>query len=207
MTPATTLILDGIWGRPRRFARMRRAIERATEGPTEIFHYDVSGLTPFETLGQRLVDHVRSRGEALNLVAFSMGGIVARTAQLLDPDIPVRRAVFLNSPHAGTILAYSLPFAGVRQLRPNADLIHRLAAATWNIPTLVTWSPLDAIIVPGHSADWPHATQSIRCPVPMHTWPIWSSKIHHRVARFLAAEDEIPTSAMPEATMPQELQL
>jgi hypothetical protein len=183
MTP--TLILDGIWGRPRRFDPLRRVLEAAC-GPTEIFHYNTSGCVPFEILARQLCERIRQFDEPVNLLGFSMGGIVIRTAHLLDPSLPVRRAVFLNTPHGGTVMSYLLPLGGTRQLQPTSVLMKQLAADAWNIPTLVTWCPFDTIIVPGRSANWPKAAQSIRSAPLFHNWPIWSGKIHRKIAGFLS---------------------
>ena len=186
----TTIFLDGIFGRPTRFRAMRRVLE-AQCGPTEVFHYNATGFVPFERLAERLCERIRQIREPVNVVGFSMGGIVIRTAHVIDASIAIRRAVFLNCPHAGTLLAYTLPVAaGVRQLWPRSKLLKRLAAADWSIPTLVTWCPLDAAVVPGRSANWTKAQESIRCAVPIHTWVVGSAYVHHRVARFLAAEED-----------------
>jgi hypothetical protein len=40
-------MLDGIWGRPRRFEPLMEMIRRIC-GPAEMFRYDSSGLVPFE---------------------------------------------------------------------------------------------------------------------------------------------------------------
>jgi pimeloyl-ACP methyl ester carboxylesterase len=192
-----TLILDGIWGRPRRFARLRRTLE-ASCGPTEVFHYNCSGFVPFERLASELCERIHEIEAPVNVVGFSMGGIVARVAYLLDPSIAIRRAVFLNSPHAGTIAAYALPLAAVRQMRPGSELMRRLASADWPIPTLVTWCPFDGMVVPGRSARWGRATESIRCLVPIHTWPVWSASIHSRIADFLACRDADRSEASPD---------
>jgi pimeloyl-ACP methyl ester carboxylesterase len=189
MTVHTTLILDGIFGRPARFGAMRRVIE-AQCGPTEVFHYNSTGFVPFERLAERLCARICEIGEPVNVLGFSMGGIVIRTAHLLDPLIPIRRAVFLNSPHAGSLLAYAMPMAaGARQLWPGSNLMNRLAVAQWSIPTLVTWCPLDAAIIPGRSANWAKARESIRCGVPLHTWVVGSKNVQRRVAEFLASDD------------------
>ena len=188
MTGPVTLILDGIFGRPGRFGAMRRVIERQC-GPTEVFHYNSTGFVPFERLAERLCARIREIGEPVNVLGFSMGGIVIRTAHLLHPSTPIRRAVFLNSPHAGSLLAYAMPMAaGTRQLWPGSSLMRQLAAAKWTIPTLVTWCPLDAAIIPGRSANWARARESIRCGVPLHTW-VGSKNIQQRVAEFLASDD------------------
>jgi hypothetical protein len=123
----------------------------------------------------------------VNVLGFSMGGIVARVAHLVDPSIAIRRAVFLNTPHAGSVAAYALPFAAVRQMRPSSALMVRLASVDWRIPTLVTWCPFDAIVVPGRSANWTRVTETIRCLVPIHPWPVWSKKVHASIVKFLAS--------------------
>jgi hypothetical protein len=187
--PTPTHFLDGIFGRPARFAGMRRAVE-AVVGPTEVFHYNATGFVPFETLAGRFIDRVGELDGPVNVVAFSMGGIVVRTAKLLDAALPIRRAVFLNVPHAGSWLATALLIApGVRQLLPGSRFLKRLGAAPWDVPTLATWCPLDAAVVPGRSANWAKAGESIRCGVPAHAWVVRSPRIHQRVARFLAQSD------------------
>jgi hypothetical protein len=79
--------------------------------------------------------------------------------------------------------------AGARQLWPGSSLMKRLAMAQWSIPTLVTWCPLDAAVIPGRSANWPKASESIRCAVPIHTWVVGSAHVKQRVASFLASSE------------------
>jgi pimeloyl-ACP methyl ester carboxylesterase len=190
MTGHTTIILDGIFGRPSRFKAMRRMLESEC-GPTEVFHYNSTGFVSFERLAERFSRRVREIGEPVNVIGFSMGGIVIRTAHLLDPSLSIHRAVFLNSPHAGSFLAYAMPVAvGARQLWPGSDLMRCLAAAEWSIPTMVTWCPLDAAVIPGRSANWAKAQESIRCATPIHTWVVGSAHVHRRVAQFLAASSD-----------------
>jgi hypothetical protein len=200
MTGHTTIFLDGIFGRPKRFAALRRAVESAC-GPTEVFHYNCSGFVPFERLAERFANRVCEIAHPVNVVAFSMGGIVVRTAHLLDLSIPIRRAAFLNCPHAGSLLAYALPIApGVRQLLPGSNLMKRLAATDWPIPSLVTWCPLDTAVIPGRSANWHKAQESIRCGVPVHTWVVRSAQVHRRVANFLAQPDSAAAESDNAAT-------
>jgi pimeloyl-ACP methyl ester carboxylesterase len=133
MDGTTTFILDGIFGRPRRFRRLQESL-RQHVGPAELFYYNCSGVIPFETLGQQLIDTIRAVTGPVNIVAFSMGGIVARVARMLEPSTPIRRAVFLNCPHRGSLLAYAAPFAGVKQLRPGSALMGQLAEAAGRFP-------------------------------------------------------------------------
>src|SRR5258708_5286823 len=94
-TRAHTLLLDGIWGRPRRFAPLQRLLETRC-GPTEVFHYDSSGRVPLDVLGGKLADVIRQKNEPVNIVGFSMGGLVIRAAHWLDGSLPIHRVAFVN---------------------------------------------------------------------------------------------------------------
>lgn len=192
-----TLVLDGLWGRPWRMGILARVL-RARCGPTEVFRYDASGRVPIEELGRRLAETIRRRDEPVNLVGFSMGGLVIRAAHLLDPTLPIRRAVFLCSPHTGSWMAYALPLRGIRQMRPSSDFLRAINDASWTVPTLAVWCPMDAMVLPGRRAMFAGATRMMRCNVPLHPWPIYSRSIHARVAEFLLAD----TPDTDESTMP-----
>lgn len=186
--PTHSLILDGIWGRPWRFEPLRAALADRV-GPAEIFPYDSSGTPTLESLAATLIDRIRAIGEPVNLIGYSMGGLVVRTACLLAPDLPVRRAALLNAPHGGSILAWLLPMPGVRQLRPNSELLRRLKVQPWNIPTLVVSNPLDTIIVPPRNTRWEIPTGSNAvCSVPIHVWPIFSTGLREQIVRFIGGE-------------------
>jgi triacylglycerol lipase len=179
-----TLMLDGIWGRPRRFEGLLQML-RERVGPAEIFHYDSSGRVSFDELGRQLAEEIARYDRPVNLIGFSMGGLVIRAAHLIDPNLPIQRAAFLNSPHGGSILAYALPWQGIRQIRPANPFIQQLKTAEWNVPTLVSWCPFDTMVVPASSARWKRADETICCAVPIHVWPIFSRNIWRRVVKFL----------------------
>lgn len=183
--PATTLVLDGIWGRPKRFTPLIEMI-RERCGPAELFYYDCSGLVIFERLGLQLAAKVRQIGGPVNLVGFSMGGLVVRAAHLVDPTLPLHRVAFLNSPLKGSWLACLCPFGAMRQMRPYDSFMKRIANTDWDVPTLSTWCPGDTMVIPGRSARCPTAQQTIRCAVPMHVWPMWSRGIWRQVVDFLS---------------------
>ena len=194
MPATTTLLLDGFWGRPWRYGGLRRALQ-AAYGRAEIFHYNSSGLVLLETLAQRFIADVRRRNEPINVVAFSMGGLVVRAARLLEPTLPIQRAVFMNVPHSGTLVAHLIPLPGVRQMRPGSEFLKQLDAAPWDIPTLAIWCPGDLIVVPGSSARWARANQIIRCTVPGHAWPFHSPSVRRAVVAFFKEENVSPNIA------------
>ena len=187
MRETPTLLLDGIFGRPWRFEKLLREI-RKTCGPAEIFHYSATGMMRFEELGERLAKEIRKLDQPVNLIGFSMGGLVIRAAHLHDPTLPIHRAVLMNSPLHGSLLAYALPIGGIRQMRPSDEFLRRVKNTPWNIPTLVTWCPGDTAVIPGRSARLPQAQQTICCSVPMHIWPVYSPGIRRKVVEFLSAK-------------------
>jgi hypothetical protein len=189
MVYVETLMLDGIWGRPWRFEPLMDMIRRRV-GPAEMFHYQSSGRVQFEKLGAELAKEIRRRNSPVHLIGFSMGGLVVRAAHMLEPNLPIRKAVFLNSPHAGSLLAYAFPFGGIRQIRPRDRFIRRLREVEWNIPTLATWCPLDTMVIPGRSARWNRAEETITCALPVHIWPIHSREIWRRVVEFLTVNPQ-----------------
>jgi hypothetical protein len=187
-----SLILDGFLSRPRRWEPLRRALESRV-GPAEIFEYDSTGMRTFESLASKLIDRIRAIDQPVNLIGFSMGGLVIRTAHLLAPDLSIRRAAFLNTPHGGSILAYLAPIPGIRQLCPTSPLLRKLKHQPWAIPTLVVWNPLDTAVIPPKNTRWriPTATELV-CTVPIHVWPIFSSTLRNQIVHFITDPDELP---------------
>jgi pimeloyl-ACP methyl ester carboxylesterase len=155
-----------------------------------MYEYDCSGAGCLEAEGRKLAAEIRRLGEPVNLVGFSMGGVVVRAAHAADPSLPIQRAAFINAPHGGSWLAHlGAPFKalrGIRQLRPGSDLLRRLAAIDWHIPALAIWSPLDLAVIPGTSARWAGATERVRCNALFHSWPICSRRIHERIVAFFS---------------------
>jgi len=154
----------------------------------DVFTYDASGRVRFDVLGGQLAERIRSGDGPVNLVGFSMGGLVIRAALCEDPQIPLRRAVFLNTPHQGSKMAF-LPLEGVRQMRPGSAFLRRLHAQPWGVPTLAMWCPGDMMVVPGSSARWERATRTLQSGVPIHVWPLFSRSVHAEVAKFLTAPE------------------
>lgn len=182
-----TVILDGLWGWHTRWEPLRRKIE-AGVGPCQIWHYDTTGFVSIEAMGRKLADDLRGLDGPFRLVGYSMGGIVIREAMRQAPELQLQRAVLLNSPHSGTIVAHLLPISACKEMRPGSAFLRRLDAAPWEYPTMVSWCPADLTVVPGHSARWQRATHFVRCDFPWHDWPVISGGIHRSVIEFLAVK-------------------
>lgn len=181
------IIVDGIWGVDWDLGPLCNRLRGVA--PTSIWHYDNTGLSSLEKAGAALAAKLKAVHRPFFLVGFSMGGLVIREAMRQSPGLPLRKAVFLNSPHSGSLLAYLLPLPVCREMRPNSVFLRRLNASAWNYPTMVTWCSGDLMVIPGESARWTKATCAIHCSVPAHIWPLISPAIQRSVADFLKAED------------------
>ena len=96
-----------------------------------------------------------SRGARVDVLAHSMGGLIARAALPLVGPQTIRRIVTLGSPHHGTRVAGHYPSAPARQMRPDSPWLARLNAAQeehWPVPVTSIYSLEDNLIVPASSA-------------------------------------------------------
>ncbi len=183
---AQTLILDGFWGWHTRWEPLRKRITGEI-GPCRIWHYNNSGFVSIETLGAQLAKEIAQAGGPVNLVGYSMGGLVVREALRSSPGLPVQKVVLLNSPHGGTLVSWlAFPLRACGEMRPGSAFLRRLEEAPWSHPTLATWCPWDLMVFPGASARWKKATVVVRDDTPVHTGPIFSRSIHRAVTEFLA---------------------
>lgn len=164
---------------------MKRRLEAAGVGEVETFGYRANGFCCLEEEGRRLADRIASTNDPVNLVGYSMGGLVIQAARLANPALDVRRAAFINTPHGGSVLANLLPGAAIRQMRPGSDFLGKIAAVEWTIPTLAVWTPGDLMVLPATSAAWPRATLTEQCRVPAHVWPLFCPRTHAQLAAFL----------------------
>ncbi|MGC1479307.1 MAG: alpha/beta fold hydrolase [Chthoniobacterales bacterium] len=188
-----TYLLDGLWGRPLRLQLLKRRLEQAGIGEVEICRYDASGRSCLLDEGRKFVDHLASTEGPVNLVGYSMGGLVIRSTCLAAPDLPVRSAAFLNTPHAGSLAARLLPGAGITQMRPSSEFLRQLDDADWQVPTFVAWTPGDLMVLPASSARWRRATHTHRLGVPAHVWPLYSRTLHRNLATFLTSPSQRQT--------------
>ena len=189
---ARTFILDGIWGYHARWEGLRSRIDREI-GPCRIWQYNNTGLVSLETLGRELAVELEKIDRPVNLIGYSMGGLVVREALRHAPHLKARNIVLMHSPHRGSLNGLLLPLAACRDMRPGSAFLRRLDDAPWDRPTLVTWCPWDLMVFPGESARWAKATRSLRSDIPAHNWPVFSRTIHNAVLEFLS-EDRTGTA-------------
>jgi triacylglycerol lipase len=118
-----------------------------------------NGDAPLEVLAFQLAATVAATldaGQPLNLVGFSMGGLICRLyVQRMGGFARVRRLITLATPHHGTVMAYLFQRPACYQMRPGsqflAELNNDLAPLTQVAFTSI-WTPLDLTIVPATSS-------------------------------------------------------
>ena len=127
--------------------------------------------------------------EKIDLVAFSMGGLVTRYyLQRLGGLERVQRYVTLSTPHHGTLLAYLLPNVGCRQMRFGSAFLRDLASDADRLAALDFtnfWTPLDTIIVPARSSIMPQARNE-RMVIALHPLMVWQPSVQRAVAAALS---------------------
>ncbi len=189
------LLVHGIWDTGAKLDRMRRGLEREGIGPVEALDLVPNdGRAPILALAaqvERAVDELAggAGSERVDVVGFSMGALVTRAfVQRLSGKRRVRRFVSISGPHAGTMTAWALPFAGTRDMRPRSALLEDLARDPdpWGeVEVHVLFTPYDLMIVPPTSSRLRGARSETRLPIALHRWMIEHERAIAHVARLL----------------------
>ena len=128
-------------------------------------------------------------GDQFDIVGFSMGALVSRVYLQLLGGVKsgrVRRFISISGPHQGTFMAYALPFAGVRDMRPGSALLEKLRKDDWgNVEVHCLYTPWDASIVPAKSSILPGATSVTKFNVPLHRFMITDGRVLDHIAQLL----------------------
>jgi triacylglycerol lipase len=186
------LLLHGIGDTSAVCARLRRYL--ANHG-REVHTLDLTpsdGASGLEALAGQVLSYVEQKfpsDQPVDLVGFSMGGIVARYyLQRLGGLARVRRFVTIASPHRGTWMAYFRRTTGARQMRPRSALLRDLDHEPGTLAGLdftSIWSPFDLTILPATSSVIPEA-RCLRVAVWAHAWMIRDPRVFALVEQALA---------------------
>ncbi len=104
------------------------------------------------------IDATLAASTPVNLVGFSMGGLVARCyTQTLAQERVVSKLITIAAPHRGTWTAFLRHNAGARQMRPRSVFLRDLNALPAcellrRTEFISIWSPLDLMIIPANSS-------------------------------------------------------
>ncbi|MEH2161904.1 MAG: triacylglycerol lipase [Nostoc sp.] len=141
-----------------------------------------NGDVGLDELAKQVADYVTATfapEQHLDLVAFSMGGIVSRYyIQRLGGINRVQRFITISSPHYGTVVAYGSQRPGCIQMRPDSIFLKDLnsdATILEQLDFTSIWTPYDLMIVPANSSQMPVGIEVI-VPVALHPWMLTDSR-------------------------------
>ena len=151
------------------------------------------GSAAIEQLAAQVAAYVDERlppGAPLDLVGFSMGGVVSRYyVQRLGGAERVRRFITISAPHHGTATAYLSGKAGAVQMRPGSPFLAALNAdlsALDRLDVTTMWTPLDLMIMPPDSSRLP-VGREVLVAAPLHALMLHDPRALRAVAAALAA--------------------
>lgn len=152
-----------------------------------------NGDVGLDQLAHQIADYVAHRfppHQPIDLVGFSMGGIISRYyIQRLGGIDRVQRFVTISSPHQGTWTAYLRPNAGACQMRrgsPFMNALNRDVEMLARLHFTSIWTPLDLMIVPAESSRLP-VGQEVVVNVPAHSWMLTHNRSLQAVSKALTA--------------------
>ncbi|MBD2137187.1 alpha/beta fold hydrolase [Anabaena sp. FACHB-1237] len=123
--------------------------------------------------------------QIINLIGFSMGGIVSRYyIQRLGGIERVEKFITISSPHQGTIIAYGSWLKGCMEMRPNSAFLQDLNSDIKMLNKLKftsIWTPYDLMIIPATSSQI-GIGQEITIPILLHPWMLTDQRIIDIVA-------------------------
>jgi triacylglycerol esterase/lipase EstA (alpha/beta hydrolase family) len=190
------VVVHGIWDDARSIAPLLRGLGRHGMAKLSAIALDPPwGTASIESLAEQLarfVERARAQhaAEAVDIVGFSMGALVARTyLQLLGGHAHVRSFVSISGPHRGTLTAYALPLLGVRQMRPGSALLRALGDDVSHLSQVAVhclYTPFDSMILPSESSVLRGARSVHRLPVALHRLMIHDRRVHALVAQLLS---------------------
>ncbi|MEH2127226.1 esterase/lipase family protein [Nostoc sp.] len=157
-----------------------------------------NGDVGLDELAKQVADYVTATfapEQRLDLIGFSMGGIVSRYyVQRLGGINRVQRFITISSPHYGTVVAYGSRRPGCLQMRPDSIFLKDLnsdAVMLGQIDFTSIWTPYDLMIVPANSSQMPVGTQVI-VPVTLHPWMLTDPRSLRVVTTALAKPIKLP---------------
>ncbi len=124
---------------------------------------------------QEFIDRQVPADQKIDLIGFSMGGLVSRYyVQRLGGIDRVEHYITISAPHQGTLAAYFTQKPGCVQMRPDHPFIqdlqqdvHMLAQVKFTS----IWTPFDLIILPSSSSQVA-VGEEVQLLIAIHPWMV-----------------------------------
>lgn len=178
------VLVHGIWqNETTSFGRLRRSLEARGVRCISPSLKPADGRDGLEIMALQLqeeIEHHLPQDSRFVVVAFSMGGLVARSyLQDLGGASRCDALVTLSTPHHGTRTAFLHYGKGAAEMRPGSVFLNELESGQSRLggmPILSYRTPLDLIIVPSTSSLWERAV-NVEVPVLLHAGMTSSAKV------------------------------
>lgn len=124
---------------------------------------------------------------AVDVVAHSMGGLATRYWLATTPNAPVRRVVFLATPHRGTLMSLAAWGEGGREMRPGSAFLLELGSLRGvpeRVEALTIRSKTDMHVIPNSSATLPGVPDVELC-CPTHAGLLQDPDVFDALSSFL----------------------
>jgi triacylglycerol lipase len=142
-----------------------------------------------------LVDRTFVPHQPIDLLGFSMGGLVTRYyLQRLGGIDHVQRYITISAPHQGTIAAYFSTRPGCVQMRPQSDFMRDLNRDVDRLDQLnftSVWTPFDLIILPPSSSQIGIGTER-SIPVLTHPLMVTDRRVLNTIVEALSQPIQSP---------------
>ena len=153
------LLIHGFYNSGRSMRRMQRWLKARGWNVYAMNLVPSDGRASLEQLARQIamyVDETFPNNRKLDIVGFSMGGLVSRCyVQRLNGGARVNRLITIAAPHHGTWLAYLSRRPGCREMRPGSALLNALnndVDSLKRVRLMSIWTPLDLMIIPASSS-------------------------------------------------------
>ena len=128
--------------------------------------------------------------DSLDIVAFSMGGLATRWYLRFEDPVPVRRIVFLATPHRGTMAAHLAWGESRREMLPESAFLDSLNAGPAlppGVDAVTIRTQIETHVIPEESATLPDVPDHEIC-CPTHSGLLEDEEAFAIVRAFLDGE-------------------
>ncbi|OZH55122.1 lipase class 2 [Hydrocoleum sp. CS-953] len=192
--PNPVLLIHGIFDTIRIFDKMSQYLKKSGWEVYSLNLVPNYGILGLDKLAEQIADYVDQTfppNQPIDLIGFSMGGIVSRYyVQKLGGIDKVKRFITISSPHNGTLTGYALNLAAPKQMRPKSDFLENLNQdidILEEINFTSIWTPYDAMILPARSSQIP-VGRDIKIDILLHAWMVSDEKVLKVIVEELKAE-------------------
>lgn len=187
------LLVHGLYDTVAKFKELSAYLDQLGWSVHSINLKPNDGSAPLNDLAKQVADYVDrtfESGQMIDLLGFSMGGLVTRYyLQRLGGVERVKRYITISAPNNGTLTAYFLPLKGIVEMRMNSlfleDLNQDHDQYLSKLQVTNLWTPYDLMILPAHSSKM-GIGREISVPVAVHAWMPSDRRVMKLIASALS---------------------